>query len=294
MPSGEQREAHHYDADLFIYDCTTHFVHCAYKFTGKERDAESGLDYFGARYYGSNMGRFMSPDPLMASAHVSDPQSWNRYSYAHNNPLSNIDPDGMEDCRADASKCSATIKVNVIYDKNANGGKGLTDSQKADFQKNILGKAVGDFGKSGIGVQVSYTAGSVNAQDSGGFTVSGVQKGALNLAVSDSLPTGKAGESGLSSNGTYVSAIGLNDAHGGNYFPLFTNTIEHEFTHQLKGDTQNPNTNPAAYIMNEFNVDFRVQMMGWGVQQNTLVNGAQNKPFTVQTQQKAIQPRTDK
>ena len=33
-----------------------------YKFTGKERDAESGLDYFGARYYASNMGRFMSPD----------------------------------------------------------------------------------------------------------------------------------------------------------------------------------------------------------------------------------------
>jgi RHS repeat-associated protein len=33
-----------------------------YKFTGKERDAESGLDYFGARYYASSMGRFMSPD----------------------------------------------------------------------------------------------------------------------------------------------------------------------------------------------------------------------------------------
>ena len=37
-------------------------------FTGKERDSESGNDYFGARYYGSMMGRFLSPDPLMASA----------------------------------------------------------------------------------------------------------------------------------------------------------------------------------------------------------------------------------
>src|SRR5262249_48329770 len=36
-------------------------------FTGKERDAESGLDYFGARYYGSNMGRFITPDPSMKS-----------------------------------------------------------------------------------------------------------------------------------------------------------------------------------------------------------------------------------
>ena len=38
-----------------------------YKFTGKERDAETGLDYFGARYYGSNMGRFQTPDPLLNS-----------------------------------------------------------------------------------------------------------------------------------------------------------------------------------------------------------------------------------
>ena len=43
------------------------------KFTGKERDAESGLDYFGARYNASTMGRFMSPDPL--AGHVSDPQT---------------------------------------------------------------------------------------------------------------------------------------------------------------------------------------------------------------------------
>jgi hypothetical protein len=33
----------------FIYDATPHFVHFVYKFTGKERDSESGLDYFGAR-----------------------------------------------------------------------------------------------------------------------------------------------------------------------------------------------------------------------------------------------------
>src|ERR1700735_5169493 len=49
-----------------IYDCTRSFVHScilnASKFTGKERDAESGLDMFGARYYGSSLGRFMTPD----------------------------------------------------------------------------------------------------------------------------------------------------------------------------------------------------------------------------------------
>ncbi|HXS11613.1 MAG TPA: RHS repeat-associated core domain-containing protein, partial [Acidobacteriaceae bacterium] len=46
-----------------------------YKFTGKERDTESGLDYFGARYYASSMGRFMSPDPSgLAFANPANPQ----------------------------------------------------------------------------------------------------------------------------------------------------------------------------------------------------------------------------
>jgi len=68
-----------------------------YKFTGKERDAESGLDYFGARYYGSAMGRFLSPDPSgLAFANVANPQSLNLYAYVRNNPLINTDPTGME------------------------------------------------------------------------------------------------------------------------------------------------------------------------------------------------------
>ena len=66
-----------------------------YKFTGKERDNESGLDNFGARYDSSNIGRFMSPDPLMASARVENPQTWNRYTYALNNPLRYVDPLGL-------------------------------------------------------------------------------------------------------------------------------------------------------------------------------------------------------
>jgi RHS repeat-associated protein len=70
-----------------------------YKFTGKERDTESGNDYFGARYYASTMGRFMSPDwaakaePVPYSK-LDDPQTLNLYSYVRNNPLSGVDPDG--------------------------------------------------------------------------------------------------------------------------------------------------------------------------------------------------------
>jgi len=72
-------------------------VERACKFTGKERDSESGLDYFGARHYASTMGRFMTPDPAGAAFSVlSAPQSWNMYSYVQNNPLSFTDPDGRE------------------------------------------------------------------------------------------------------------------------------------------------------------------------------------------------------
>lgn len=63
-------------------------------FTGKERDSESGNDYFGARYFGSSLGRFMSPDDPFADQRTGDPQSWNLYSYVRNNPLTFDDPDG--------------------------------------------------------------------------------------------------------------------------------------------------------------------------------------------------------
>ena len=74
------------------------------RFTGKERDEETGLDYFGARYYGSKPGRFTSPDPIShpaqsragLGAYLSEPQRWNRYAYATNNPLRYVDPNGLE------------------------------------------------------------------------------------------------------------------------------------------------------------------------------------------------------
>ena len=64
------------------------------QFTSKERDNETGLDYFLARYYSSTQGRFISVDPALDSAKPVTPQSWNRYSYCLNNPLKFIDPTG--------------------------------------------------------------------------------------------------------------------------------------------------------------------------------------------------------
>ena len=64
-------------------------------FTGKERDSETGLDYFGARYYRADVGRFTTVDPeLRIKDALVDPQKWNRYAYVQNNPLRYVDPDG--------------------------------------------------------------------------------------------------------------------------------------------------------------------------------------------------------
>lgn len=67
--------------------------------TGKERDAETGLDFFGARYFSGAQGRFTSPDwsakpQPIPYATLSDPQTLNLYGYVRNNPLKNHDPDG--------------------------------------------------------------------------------------------------------------------------------------------------------------------------------------------------------
>jgi RHS repeat-associated protein len=81
-------------------------------FTGKERDAETGLDYFLARYYSGAQGRFLSPDEFKGGpddaltgaditppgplpyADIGNPQTLNKYAYVINNPLRYTDPDG--------------------------------------------------------------------------------------------------------------------------------------------------------------------------------------------------------
>ncbi|HEX7289255.1 MAG TPA: RHS repeat-associated core domain-containing protein [Candidatus Angelobacter sp.] len=82
-----------------------------YKFTGKERDTETGLDYFGARYYSNALARFTTVDPLWIKVdRLIDSQRLNLYAYGRNNPLKFTDPTGMDvtlgTCKGgDAQKC---------------------------------------------------------------------------------------------------------------------------------------------------------------------------------------------
>ncbi len=88
---------------LAISNTATGFGVCLYDSgirpccSGKERDAETGLDFLEARYFSSAQGRFTSPDEPLIDQWAHDPQSWNLYSYVRNNPLRSIDPTG-HDC----------------------------------------------------------------------------------------------------------------------------------------------------------------------------------------------------
>jgi RHS repeat-associated protein len=106
-------------------------------FTGKERDVESGNDYFFARYYNSAIGRFTTPDwsakvVPVPYAKLDNPQSLNLYAYVGNNPLRSIDPDGHADvaamCKGQAV-CHKTIVDTVgIYHYDKKSGQTVLDS----------------------------------------------------------------------------------------------------------------------------------------------------------------------
>jgi RHS repeat-associated protein len=105
-----------------------------FKFTSKERDAETGLDWFGTRYMSSAQGRFTSPDKPFADQYLHDPQSWNLYAYARNNPLRYIDDDG------EGAKEFLYGLLNATS-TNAVGGIGRAKSSDSDVR---LGQKVGD------------------------------------------------------------------------------------------------------------------------------------------------------
>ena len=120
--------------------------------TGRERDAESGNDYFGARYYSSALGRFMSPDwtakvEPVPYAKLDDPQSLNLYAYVRNNPVLGVDADGHTSSGMEAQYAEG----------NANSADFVGESQnqhefiQAATDKNGLGELDGGDGGGGGG-----------------------------------------------------------------------------------------------------------------------------------------------
>jgi len=98
VPSGQTTVTLCYDADFYPFGGERSYTTTcspSHKFTGKERDAESGLDNFKARYDSSSIGRFMTTDPVVITTErLTNPQQLNLYAYVANNPLRFIDPTG--------------------------------------------------------------------------------------------------------------------------------------------------------------------------------------------------------
>jgi RHS repeat-associated protein len=103
------------------------------KFTGKERDSETGLDYFHARYYSSAQGRFTSPDLPFADQHQSNPQSWNLYPYVRNSPCNNIDPNGRCSVPSGLKEGSVGICIEAFIANPTLGPLGLARGDNRTF-----------------------------------------------------------------------------------------------------------------------------------------------------------------
>jgi RHS repeat-associated protein len=111
------------------------------KFTGKERDAETGLDYFGARYFSGVQGRFTSPDPVLnAERTITNPQRWNRYAYVINNPLAKVDPTGAQDSLASYELQQAAVFQMTPHQRE------LYEQQQSAMNKGTLVGAAGVVG----------------------------------------------------------------------------------------------------------------------------------------------------
>jgi len=147
MPPQEESDYYPYGGEIVFTNGDPN----QYKFTGKERDAESGLDDFEARHYSSSLGRFMQPDEFTGGpvdlfdpspedpsalpyAEITNPQSLNKYNYTYNNPLRYVDPNGHD--AWDFLGGIANAAGSDFF-----GGAGRQDSSNADFQ---AGQNVGD------------------------------------------------------------------------------------------------------------------------------------------------------
>lgn len=120
-----------------------------YKFTGKEKDEETGLYYYEARYYDSSLGRFASIDPWEGD--LSDPQSLNKYSYVKNNPVKYRDPSGevvetFWDAANVASDVFNIVGTSAIYGYAKISENSYLAGAAADGLKTIAGDLAVDAG----------------------------------------------------------------------------------------------------------------------------------------------------
>ncbi len=170
----------------------------ALKFTGQERDTETGVDYFGARYMSPWQGRFTSPDLPFLNWNFTDPQSLNLYSYGRNNPLQNVDPTGRTCVTVTHGDGTSNLAddgdgkgcVGAGVNPSTNQGSGTTNSK--DDQKDIAPQEFSFDGTTNILSLVPTPVGNAgqNAKRIGSCFVKGAAAGAGGALVVGGLALG--------------------------------------------------------------------------------------------------------
>jgi RHS repeat-associated protein len=153
-------------------------------FTGKDRDSlVSDLDYFGARYYSSTMGRFMSPDPH--GGQIENPQSLNLYAYVLNNPLGNTDPTGMD--------CVYLNNAGTGVETDKNGNQAVDrNSSKGECMGDATQKGTGGYWVDGTAntlyLDPNSNAVAITGYENGSYTQSPIYNAGASISVNASNP----------------------------------------------------------------------------------------------------------
>jgi len=147
------------------------------QFTGYERDGEIELDFAEARYYSFDKGRFNTTDPLLSTGEPMEPQTWNRYTYALNSPLSYLDPTGMYVCKGETEQCKQFATRLAEAKGNLEKIKKTYGENSTQFKKALA--AVNSYGedetgkKNNNGVVITFNRKESGAKTSASFDANG-------------------------------------------------------------------------------------------------------------------------
>jgi RHS repeat-associated protein len=205
------------------------------KFTQKEQDNETGLDYFKARYYSSAQGRFTSSDAPFADQRQTDPSSWNAYAYVRNNPCNRTDPNGK--CSPPAGLKPGQVGICIeafIATKTFRGvgaGNGRTfngndETLTSKFRVDIIGERTPGNSKNFTVIQKT-TAGLTYAVDPiSGRQITPAAQGAANSTLNSTQGGSNSSPSMSATDGNGSSAITVPiDSKGNANFNVSTTAV---------------------------------------------------------------------
>jgi hypothetical protein len=210
----------------------------------------------GARYFGSSLGRFITPDAFYKDSHVADPQSWNKYAYARNNPLRYVDPTGEEatvssNCTTSNNQTTCNVNISASIAVYAQQGSNLSQQQlnqaASTIQSSIQNAWSGSFTQDGVTynvstqISVSVASSQDAAMSSGAQNVIGLSNGNAS-ATADSFVNPKS---------LWTAIKGGPDTGVWNINNLGNGVAAHEFTHLLGVDDKTGSVLSNTNLLND-------------------------------------------